>query len=286
METESRQRRNRVFLKILFEGTTSHNSRAEILGAFDQIEDWPQAPQVCAYYQGCGCDLVTLACRTVDIHVLSDTSSDVVNQLAGKFKRLADERFITDLQDGDSHWRFAMDGRAKDVYFTTRPIDGLDFRRQFSKPLGIVFEWNCGDSAQKESFWEALSRELVDGGHVMGSHAPDLVSRNRDAFVLCTSDKEPMLHGLSGFDHVDSEERTAVLSSATALDIVPKQPLEWQVLEVGAHAYALCWGGRDRTAVTRIWRRPLRTFGLQLISVGDHICRLVKRDETVSGRIS
>jgi len=276
MPTKPSQQRSSPFLGILFEGTTSHNGRDEILAAFDQVEDWPKAPQVCAYYQGCGYDLITLACRTVDTHVLSDFSSHVVDELGRKFRRLSDSGFITGLQGDGRQWRFSLDGRRKDVHFTEEALEHLDFSRRFGRRLGVVFEWNCGDSASKESFWRALSRQMVAGGHVIGSYSPGFHWADRSAFVLNTSGKKPMLQGHNGFDDVASDERMAVLARATELGLVPNTPPGKQVLEVGSHAYMLDWAGGNHTAVTRVWRQAVETFDLQLIAAGNRICWLTR----------
>ena len=119
-----RQRKSGL-LRILFEGTTSHNARDDILASFDQVGDWPAAPQVCAYYQGCGCDLITLACDSVDTHILSDRSPKVADQLAKKLTQLSDHGLITELDGEERHWRFKLGGRPKSVHFTEEPLAHL-----------------------------------------------------------------------------------------------------------------------------------------------------------------
>ncbi|NLX13022.1 MAG: hypothetical protein GXY44_05105 [Phycisphaerales bacterium] len=219
------------FLKILFEGTTSHNRRKEILATFEQVARWPESSQPCIFYQGCGCDLITLACSTIDTHILSDISPDVLSQLDGKFRQLADSFFIHKLRKDGQHWRFVLDGHAKDVHFTKKPLDVLDFRKEFGKPLGVVFEWNCDNSAWKKSFWQAIAREMVEGGQVIGSYSPDLKSLDREAFVLDTNGREPMLSGHEDFDDVRGNERDAVIARARELGEVSSRPLEKKILD-------------------------------------------------------
>lgn len=279
------------FLKILFEGTTSHNSGKEILAAFEQVARWPESPQTCTFYQGCGCDLITLACSTVDTHILSDISPDVLSQLDGKFRQLADGSFIHELRKDGQHWRFVLDGRAKDVHFNEMSLEALDVRKKFGNPLGVVFEWNCDDCARKESFWQAISREMVQGGQVIGSYAPDLESLVREAFVLDTNGREPMLSGYEDFADVQGDERDAVIARARELGEVPNRPHEKKILEIGSQIYRLDRAGHDRLSgqvllsVTRVWRQPIGAFGLKLISAGNKICRLriEKRDRFDGG---
>ncbi len=276
MRTEQEPNARSRFQDILFEGTTSHNGRSEILAAFDQIAGWPEASQTCTYYQGCGCDLISLACSTVDTHVLSDKSSGVFEDLSKKFRRLTDEGFINKLQYERQQWCFELGGHTKEVIFTTRRLDELDFDSQFGKPLGIIFGWNCGDSARPESFWRAISQQIVTDGKVIGSYANGFEASDRQAFVMSTDGEKPVLQGCNDYDDVQGDERKVVMAKAE-LGVGPQTPYDNQIIELNSQAYLISWAGKNRMAITRIWRQPVGAFGLQLVSVGDRICQLTKR---------
>lgn len=267
---------DRRFLKILLDGTTSHNAWPEIEQEFREISKEGELKNMCCFYQGCGCDLITLACKGIHTHVLSDCDAGCEAKITGKLERMASKAFISKLRQGRDHYHFEMHQAMKSLVFTTLPIDEINFEQLTDKSLGLVFEYNCGDSARKRSFWHAISKVMVEGGHVIGSYARGVESANRVAFVLETNEENPILSGCDNYDNVCSSERIAVIEKARKLGILPAQPLDIKVIEHEKEHYKLNWAGQDRFAVTRIWRESVKTIGLHLTTLGDRICRLTK----------
>ncbi len=178
-------------LEILFKDTTSFNGEREILQAFEQVATWPQASNTCAFYQGCGCDLITLACTAVDIHVLSDREASCGQRIGEKLEKLSDEGLIESLKQKENGWHFTLLDRQKSVCFVTDPVDRLHFRDLVGVPVGLVFEWNPVDSALIESFWDAVTQELEQGGFVIGSFDTRFEMFSRSAFLLNLDGAKP-----------------------------------------------------------------------------------------------
>lgn len=268
----------RKLLDIQSQGTTSHNGRNEILHAFGEVAKWREASNTCSFYQGCGQDLINLACVAIDTHVLSDEHERCADLIAEKLGQLADSNLITDLRGSEGRWRFSFGGRAKHVVFSTKPIDQIDFRSHVGVPLGVVFEWNCGDSALKKSFWDAISNQMVVGGHVIGSFATDMATCGRSAFVLSDIHGKPVLEGYDGWNDVDNGLRRQILAKAEEMDLQPLAPGSRRVIEVGSDC-CLCFGSSgNEQSVTRMWREPVTAFGLALTRMGDRICHLTRNE--------
>ncbi len=267
-------RKRQQHLKVLLERGTSKNAKSEIRKEFAAISEAGALEDKCCYYQGCGSDLITLACDSVHSHVLSDTNACCADAISEKLNSMLDAGFISELDSGQREWRFVMNGTRKHIVFTESPIHDIQFESLVDRPLGLVFELNCGDSARKKVFWDTVAKEMVAGGHVIGSYASDLESADRIAFVL---DKSP-LPCLWGYAEtlLPPELEAEIIRVATDDGWKPTKVLERYMYEFDRQFYVLCLTGRRHTSVTRAWRESVATFGLTVAFRGERMCRFSK----------
>lgn len=269
-------------MRICLSNCTSHNSRDEILNEFEAAAAQTRLTETCCCYQGCGSDLITLACESVHTHVLSDCSEDCANGIAELINELESVELISHVgcerRGGTTTWNFADGDVHKKVIFTTCPIDKIDFKQLAQAPLGMVFEYNCGDSARKSSFWDAIFHELIEGGQVIGSYAADFASANRVAFVLRNDHDSPVLWGYDDYGDVStrSELHAAIIEAARQGNSLPQNTLDRTVWDYNDRLYLLSGTSKHGISVTGVWRRSVRDFGLTLSDFGKRICRMTK----------
>ena len=179
--------------EILFRDTTSHNCKDEILDAFDKcyVGSIRKKP-LCSFYQGCGCDIVTILKNDIHTHIFSDCDSSCEARIFRKLESLQSEGYISHLSSNRGEWTFILNHRKKKIIFTTKSIDEIDFKSVYGVYLFLVFEFNPGDTARKQFFWDTIKKQMIPNGYVIGSYTftDEYEFCSRDAFVFYRTDNE------------------------------------------------------------------------------------------------
>ncbi len=264
---------NERIANILFRDTTSHNSKDEIFQAFDMchVRPKPKKP-LCSFYQGCGCDVVTILKNDIHTHILSDCEDSHKGQISQKLKKLESEGYISGLLEDDSGWVFEQNGHTKRMIFTTKSIDAIDFSSIYGVSLFIVFEWNPGDAACKQSFWDSIKKQMILGGYVIGSYTFTDKFTDRQAFLLYNTNNE--VHLCGHLYEVDEGEKRKLIAHFKKSGGFSTQGHSLQVkfFEYGQDLYELVIISERMISVYKLWHKPICSFELKDVWWGDHIC--------------
>jgi hypothetical protein len=270
---------NGKIANILFEDTTSHNSKDEIFRAFDMchVRPKPKKP-LCSFYQGCGCDIVTILKNDIHTHILSDCEDSRKEQISQKLKKLESEGYISGLLDDDNGWVFEQNGHIKRMIFTAEPIEAIDFSSIYGVSLFLLFEYNPGDTTRKESFWDSIKKQMVLGGYVIGSYTFTNKFTDRQAFLFYRAGDEIHLCGTYG--EINGQEKEKLIEHAEKSGFLPAQGLQYKIIEQGSNLYMLLLSESTRF-VYKLWHKPICSFELKDVWWGNHICILQKSQSGV-----
>jgi len=270
---------NERIANILFRDTTSHNSKDEIFQAFDMchVRPKPKKP-LCSFYQGCGCDIVTIMKDDIHTHILSDCNNSYKEQISQKLKELESEGYISELSDDKDGWVFIRNDRTKKVIFTTKSIDAINFKSIYGVSLFLVFEYNPGDTARKESFWRSIQKQMLLGGYVVGSCTLTTEFIDRQAFLFYRAGDE--IHLCGNYGEINGQEKEKLIEHAEKSGFLPAQGLQYKIIEQGADLYMLLLSESMRF-VYKLWHKPICSFELKDVWWGDHICILQKSQSGV-----
>jgi hypothetical protein len=175
----------------------------------------------------------------------------------------------------ESSWKIQVHGVEKQLHFTIQSLETIDFKSCYGLPLGIAYEYNCGDVARVPSFWYALSQKLVSGGQVVGSYVEDIEKADRVAFILQFSPVPSAVVYNNG--EVSPNEKQDVIAVAKGLGRLPNPNnfLDVRACEHKGKLYSLrmATGELDVSLWDQI---PLNSLGLKRVNNGDRICRLAR----------
>lgn len=275
---------NERIANILFRDTTSHNSKDKIFQAFHMchVRPKPKKP-LCSFYQGCGCDIVTIMKDDIHTHILSDCNNSYKEQISQKLKELESEGYISELSDDKDGWVFIRNDRTKKVIFTTKSIDAIDFKSMYEVSLFLVFEYNPGDTARKESFWRSIQRQMISGGYVVGSYTFTPECADRNAFLFHKTAGRLHLCGDPDCpDEIKGAKRKELVEYAKKSGSYPTAVLDCKIIKLNSQLYKLFMIPKERVEVSKLWYQSIETFGLNDLWRGDHICILQKSKSKVT----
>lgn len=275
---------NERIANILFRDTTSHNSKDEIFQAFDMchVKPKPKKP-LCSFYQGCGCDIITIKKEDVNTHIFSDHDSSCKGRIAEKLQRLESERYISQLLAGEDSWTFVRNGQRKKVIFTTKSIDAIDFKSMYEVLLFLVFEYNPGDTALRLSFWRSIRNQMIPGGYVVGSYTFTPECADRNAFLFHKTAGRLHLCGDPDCpDEIKGAKRKELVEYVKKSGSYPTAVLDCKIIKLNSQLYKLFMIPKEKVEVSKLWYQSIETFGLNDLWWGDHICILQKSKSKVT----
>jgi len=274
---------NERIANILFSDTTSHNSKDEIFQAFDMchVRPKPKKP-LCSFYQGCGCDIVTIMKDDIHTHVLSDCDDLCKERISHKLKKLKSERYVSRLSPDELGWVFVQNSKTKRIIFTTKSINGISFESMYGVSLFLVFEYNPGDTACRRSFWQSIQRQIIPGEYVVGSYTLTPECANWNAFLFHKTGGRLHLCGDPGCpDEIKEAKRKELVEYAKNSGCYPTAILDCKIIELNSQLYKLFMITKKRVEVSKLWCEFIETFGLNDLWWGDHICILQKSQSGV-----
>jgi hypothetical protein len=265
--------------EILFWDTTSRNCKDEIFQAFDMchVRSKPKKP-LCSFYQGCGCDIVTILKDDIHTHIFSDHDSSCRERISDKLKKLESEGCISKLCTDEHSWTFVQSGHTKRMIFTAELIDAIDFTSMYGVSLFLVFEFNPGDTACKQSFWDTIKKQMIPNGYVIGSYTftDKYESPGRDAFVVYKTDDEFNVCGNLEYTQIDGPKKDELIEHAKKSGLFhSQQGLMSKIFRYEGNLYCFCVLSDDKIMVEKLNHKPIgsiKSFGLESLWWGKNIC--------------
>lgn len=264
--------------EILFRDTTSHNCKDEIFQAFDMCHVGSERKKpLCSFYQGCGCDIVTILKDDIHTHIFSDRDSSCEAKIFGKLERLQSKGYISHLSSNGGEWTFILNHRSKKVIFTTKSIDKIDFKSMYGVYLFLVFEFNPGDTACKQSFWDAIKKQMIPKGYVIGSYTftDQYEFPSRDAFVLDKTRDEVHLCCCLESVQIDGQEKDKLIDYARKSGFFDSQQgLKSKTFRYEGNLYHFCVLSDDEIMVEKLSHKligSIKSFGLETLRLDRNI---------------
>lgn len=262
---------------ILFRSTTSHNAKKEIFEAFGMCKATLEPEKLCSFYQGCGCDIITIEQNKIGTHIFSDRDSSYRESISQKLQELQSGGYIFHLSGDDCSWRFIRNNQHKRLIFTTKSIDEVDFKSMYRVSLFLVFEYNPGDSARKKAFWQAIQKQMVPGGYVVGSYASTTEFAGREAFLFHDCKGDVCLCGDEDYSQeINAANKENLVEYAKNSDVFLDTVPGSTIAEFDGQLYHLYRVTNEKTHISKLWSEPMKTFGLKFLWKGELICILQK----------